>query len=350
MDLFETLTGFLKGAVGNNMGNAPEDVLTVKRGLSRAGYYDTGEAPEPHGYLTKAMDESIRNFQKDNNLRVDGTLLPGGETERSLYEATTGRSADEAFGRARNENAEKVGFGGNITGMIAHIAVPQRELLRASQTQPAPRTDVTRSARDSSEEDALPAGSFGHPAQNVDATGRAIREKSVTLPDSVPEKTYSNTDFLEHYKKGSGAPVTITSKEMDAMPLFKKGIEQNRKSFENSILKGEVTGDEGTFKSPFKTMIENMRDGETLYLDKGKVGAGDYWDQDIKRWDAAKSGDIKQSIVLGSAKLRSQGRLKAERHGDKILITGTIDHKVSDTYNFNKEDWLLNYGAGLDSR
>lgn len=253
----------------------------------------------------------------------------------NLRQTVTSRSTDQTLRRARTENTGTVGIGGNITGALQRIDNAEQNPPRSAQEQ------LMAQSTDRETIDSRPAGSFGQPAQNVDATGRAVKEEHTKSIIPAVEKTYSNTDFLEHYKKGSGAPVTITPKEMDTISIFKKGIEQNQKSFENSILKGEVTGDEGTFKSPFKNMIETMKDGETIYLDKGKAGAGDYWDQDIKRWDAAKAGDIKQSMIIGSVKLRSQGRLKAERHGDKILITGIIDHKVNDTYNFNKEDFLL---------
>lgn len=94
MGFFENLAGFLKGVVGNNRDNDLEDVLSVKRGLSEAGYYDLTRAPEPHGYITKEMDDGIRRFQQDNGLRVDGYLLPGGETENALRRRTSGALQD----------------------------------------------------------------------------------------------------------------------------------------------------------------------------------------------------------------------------------------------------------------
>ena len=58
--------------VGNARNNRPEDVFTIKRALSSAGYFDMNTPPEPHGYITRALDESIRGFQKDAGLKIDG--------------------------------------------------------------------------------------------------------------------------------------------------------------------------------------------------------------------------------------------------------------------------------------
>ncbi len=83
--LNELLSSVLNGAVGNNLNNDPNDVLSVKNGLSRAGYMDLDTTPEPHGYYTCDLDNGIKAFQRDNNLRIDGRLFPKGETERELF-------------------------------------------------------------------------------------------------------------------------------------------------------------------------------------------------------------------------------------------------------------------------
>lgn len=85
MSLLDSFFRFIKGAVGNNMDNDQEDVITVKRNLNKIGYFDNlDQDPEPHGFITKEMDTGIRSFQKDNGLKIDGILLPQGETEQSL--------------------------------------------------------------------------------------------------------------------------------------------------------------------------------------------------------------------------------------------------------------------------
>ena len=74
----------LSNNVGNGLANKEEDVLFVKQGLSDAGFMDISEDPEPHGFMTRHMDDAIKGFQKDNNLRVDGKLFSSGETFTQL--------------------------------------------------------------------------------------------------------------------------------------------------------------------------------------------------------------------------------------------------------------------------
>ncbi|MBV1799657.1 peptidoglycan-binding protein [Siccirubricoccus sp. G192] len=39
---------------------------------------------ERNGYITRALDDAIRGYQRDRGLRRDGYLDPGGETECTL--------------------------------------------------------------------------------------------------------------------------------------------------------------------------------------------------------------------------------------------------------------------------
>lgn len=74
----------LKADVGNNRTNNPDDVMRVKKILSHFGLYDLNQSPEPHGYMTADADVAIRRFQGVKGLKVDGYLLPDGETEREM--------------------------------------------------------------------------------------------------------------------------------------------------------------------------------------------------------------------------------------------------------------------------
>lgn len=74
--------GMIGGSVGNRMRNAAEDILKVRDSLLRMGY---GAAEQlGNTILTRDMDNAIKEFQKDNNLKVDGILKPGGETESRI--------------------------------------------------------------------------------------------------------------------------------------------------------------------------------------------------------------------------------------------------------------------------
>lgn len=84
MGLFSDFTRLIQSAVGDNRDNNPEDVLAVKKRLGNIGLIDMTRAPEPHGYITADTDTAIRRFQGVKGLKVDGYLMPGGETERAL--------------------------------------------------------------------------------------------------------------------------------------------------------------------------------------------------------------------------------------------------------------------------
>lgn len=81
--------------VGDQRENRPEDVRQVKNVLDRLGYFDFRKEPEPHGYITREMDEGIRRYQKERGLRVDGWLRPGGETEKALRKDLKRRVSDD---------------------------------------------------------------------------------------------------------------------------------------------------------------------------------------------------------------------------------------------------------------
>lgn len=71
--------------VGNNRKNEDEDVRTVRRVFDEildrpAAQRETDPDGYPLGMITQQMDDDIRKFQKENDLKVDGYLKSGGET------------------------------------------------------------------------------------------------------------------------------------------------------------------------------------------------------------------------------------------------------------------------------
>ncbi len=91
MSLFTLFSGMLGNAVGNDQKNDPADVRTTKSNLQKAGYFPADDKEDSDNpFLTHKMDDSIKKFQKDNNLKIDGIMKPSGKTERALYEHLTG--------------------------------------------------------------------------------------------------------------------------------------------------------------------------------------------------------------------------------------------------------------------
>lgn len=84
MGLFDFVSGFLRGPVGNGRANDLDDIRAVKSRLAESGHF-SGDTD--NGYITREMDGAIRTFQSENGLKADGYLAPGGETERALEQA-----------------------------------------------------------------------------------------------------------------------------------------------------------------------------------------------------------------------------------------------------------------------
>jgi hypothetical protein len=73
----------LDDVVGNGRTNRSEDVVAVKRAFARLGRY-VPPKDGPHGIIDRELDEAIRNYQEDRDLRVDAWMRPGGETATRL--------------------------------------------------------------------------------------------------------------------------------------------------------------------------------------------------------------------------------------------------------------------------
>ncbi len=68
----------LEKSIGPNYSDMElKDVLNVKMGLNRVGYYEEpkyGLTPYPDDQLFK----SIKNYQEENDLKIDGIMRPDG--------------------------------------------------------------------------------------------------------------------------------------------------------------------------------------------------------------------------------------------------------------------------------
>lgn len=78
-----------------NQSNDLEDTANIKFALISLGYHDdTDEGLSP--YPTEKLFHSIKSFQKDNSLKVDGVIKPDGPTQKTIKDRL-------------NESAEKAG-------------------------------------------------------------------------------------------------------------------------------------------------------------------------------------------------------------------------------------------------
>ena len=89
----------LGNPVGRRGGNNRRDVARVETLLGGTGHLDLNQTEGPTGYFGDRLDQVICGFQKDNSLRVDGVLNPGGETINALGKLFASASG-KAFGKA----------------------------------------------------------------------------------------------------------------------------------------------------------------------------------------------------------------------------------------------------------
>lgn len=84
----------LKDTIGPSYQTNPDDILIAKESLRRIGYFAV-----PKYGITDAADEnlyqSIRDFQKDHGLTVDGLLRPTGPTANSVAQHLVKIPADQ---------------------------------------------------------------------------------------------------------------------------------------------------------------------------------------------------------------------------------------------------------------
>lgn len=116
----------LRNPVGNGLHNDPDDVSAVERQMRRRGYYPREET----GYITRALDDGIKRYQRDKGLRVDGRLYPGGETEMSLNAQLAAAPKREEAEKPQTE----IGFGKGVSGTLPPI--PPRKPERPEPTKP----------------------------------------------------------------------------------------------------------------------------------------------------------------------------------------------------------------------
>lgn len=65
----------------------PDDILDTKKTLMALGYYRPLDGDPPGAWVDSDLFSGIRQFQRDNGLKVDALLRPEGPTERAMNAA-----------------------------------------------------------------------------------------------------------------------------------------------------------------------------------------------------------------------------------------------------------------------
>lgn len=82
----------LAGGVGENQPNRWRNVWNVQKGLANTGHYALDLTKEKSGERSPALDQAIRDFQREKREEIDGTLLPGGPTITRMKESLLGEN------------------------------------------------------------------------------------------------------------------------------------------------------------------------------------------------------------------------------------------------------------------
>jgi hypothetical protein len=72
----------ITGEVGNNRASRPTDVARLQRVMQGIGYYPADRPA--NGILDRDLDQGLQRFQRDQGLRADGWMRPGGPTHERL--------------------------------------------------------------------------------------------------------------------------------------------------------------------------------------------------------------------------------------------------------------------------
>lgn len=78
------------------------DIVQAKRALNQLGYYQPPIGNSIGAWVDNNLFDGIRNFQRDNRLKVDGVMKPGGPTETAINRVLSGNATGREPINARN--------------------------------------------------------------------------------------------------------------------------------------------------------------------------------------------------------------------------------------------------------
>lgn len=84
----------LNKAMGSNYTVDPGDIVNTKTALNQLGYYDVPPHRGIDDWTDDSMFNGIKAFQKDNRLKVNGFMRPGGPTEAAINSSLAEGSND----------------------------------------------------------------------------------------------------------------------------------------------------------------------------------------------------------------------------------------------------------------
>lgn len=98
----------LSESVGATAPNHRRDVAKVESLMDQAGYLDLQQTDGPTGFYGECLKQAVKNFQKDNGLKKDGTVNPNGETVKAIAQTAAEIPVNKRAGGHKREEEQPV--------------------------------------------------------------------------------------------------------------------------------------------------------------------------------------------------------------------------------------------------
>jgi hypothetical protein len=157
---------------------------------------------------------------------------------------------------------------------------------------------------------------------------------------------------LDHFLEGSGRPLEVDAHILHDFDLAQEAVEDVEGHFENWLmgrLEDSVVGNPTLEIQDGERLIvggdgsgptENLDD--RVFWEAGLSGVGEGIVPDMNLEAIMSINDIfsEAQALFGGATVEGFGYFEMERFGNRVLISGFIDFRVTDVYGFNEGDWL----------
>jgi|GEM_PF-2696644 len=120
----------IKSPIGKSAPNRSQDIKLVETLLGKSGHLDLKQTDGPTGYFGTRLKDAIKGFQKDKGLKVDGVILPKGETFGALKESS-GTTAVPA--RQKPKETQIAGGPINLLNRLATSPVGKQALRQGEK-------------------------------------------------------------------------------------------------------------------------------------------------------------------------------------------------------------------------
>lgn len=329
----------IRGGIGRGEVNDREDIARLETLLAHTGHRDLKSTSGPTGLFGSPQENAIRGFQKDQGLREDGILRPGGETLTTLAKTLAAkRRAAQTRRAAAPDPAADLGF-----PALGTATKPPQDAQPQAPTDPPVTVGGKEGGNHQQATRSRPGWKRRPDPIQVAKTHMVKNLKAMRhLGYSRAEK------HLKHYLEGSGKDIIYSREEMREVPQFREAEKINKSRFEKSFT-GEQKQTPGEGKKKYVEKIKNMKDGgkEKLEIDE--------WDSKYTDISQILLGDTEFALAFGDTHLNSKGSFEAKRKGNLVYIYGTVTHRLDDPYDFEKHqpggyDALVLEDSGLATR